>query len=82
MDLKILEFNGIRKWYHNKLLKDENQEIINEQWFRFQIVKICDLLSIPIQDELKIPFSNEILCKKIKDTFPQLVDKIKSIKKY
>ena len=69
MDLKILEFNGIRKWYHNKLLKDENQEIINEQWFRFQIVKICDLLSIPIQDELKIPFQMKYYVKKLKIHF-------------
>lgn len=88
MDLKILEFNGIRKWYHNKLLKDENHEIINEQWFRFQIIKICNILSINVQDELEIPFSNELLCKKIKDKLPQFVDKTiqnmdkKILKKY
>lgn len=75
MDLKILEFNGIRKFYHNQLLTNESKNILNEQWFRFQIIKICEILSIETHDELNISLSNELLCDTIKKKLSRYVDK-------
>ena len=64
--MNYLEFQGIKKWYHNKLILVDNNKVLNEQWFRFQIIKICKVLSIKITDELDIQYPNVILCEKIK----------------
>ena len=67
MDLKHFEFNGITKWYHNKIITHEDNTIVNEQWFRFQLLKIFDILgkSNDTKDELNIILSNELLIEKL-----------------
>ena len=71
--LDILEFNGIKKLYNDKILCVNNL-VLSEQWFRFQILKICELLSIKISDELGIVYSNKTLCEKIKEKYNNIDD--------
>ena len=63
MELKTLTFNNITKWYNNNLLIVDNL-VVKEQWYRWQLIKICNILDIPIKDNLNIEYSNNLLVQK------------------
>ena len=62
MNFETFKFNGVEKLYNNNLIIVNNR-IINEQWYRWQIIEICKILKIKIKDEIGIEYSNEMLIK-------------------
>ena len=67
--METFEFNKVIKWYHNDIIIIQ-QKIVKEQWYRWQLHKICEILELPIKDSLSIEYSNE-----------QLVDSINNLKR-
>ena len=63
----VLGYNGIYKLYNNIILRDnKNGKIIEYQWFRPQLIRICNNLNIETVDKLDIELSNNKLCEQIK----------------
>ena len=55
MDYQLLKINGVTKLCDDRLLLDENKDILEEQWFDFQLHFICDILNIPKYDPILCP---------------------------
>ena len=55
MDYQLLKINGITKLCDDRILFDEKKNILDEQWFDFQLHFICDVLGIPLSDPAICP---------------------------
>lgn len=69
MDNSIfLTYNGITKSVSNTIMYTSKNDIYKYQWFRYQIIKMCENLQINIVDDLtKNIYNNLTLSKKIKN---------------
>ena len=69
MDNSIfLTYNGITKAVSNTIMYTSKNDIYKYQWFRYQIIKMCENLQINIVDDLtKNIYNNLTLAKKIKN---------------
>ena len=68
--LGLLTFNNITKYYGDSILINPDNSISNNQWHRFQLVKIAELLKLETRDSI----TGNLLSRKI------LGDKIRKLK--
>lgn len=62
----FVTYNGITKPVSNTILYTPKKDIYTDQWFRYQIIKMCENLKINIKDNLtKNVYNNITLAKKI-----------------
>lgn len=75
-------FNYVTKYYNDNIIMIQNK-IIDEQWFRWQLIEICKILHINYKDSLGIEYSNELIVAKInklkeqEQTYLRYIDEFK-----
>ena len=80
--METFSFNDVTKFYNNNIIMILNK-IIDEQWFRWQLIEICNILHINYKDSLGIEYSNELLVTKInklkeqEQTYLRYIDEFK-----
>ena len=55
MDYQLLKINKVTKLCDDRILMDEKGNILDIQWFDFQLNKLCDLLAISNFDNVHCP---------------------------
>lgn len=55
MSYQLLKINNVTKLCDDRILFDEDTNILDIQWFDFQLRKLCETLKIPIENKLQCP---------------------------
>lgn len=55
MSYQLLKINNVTKLCDDRILFDEDTNILDIQWFDFQLRKLCETLEIPIENKLQCP---------------------------